>query len=286
MFRRMIDFISQHVIHFQGSTRPIALIRIGLVFLMWNRWAKEFALFHYPYYRQTEISQVWVGIPFFVFSLFMLIGFWTRLSTFIVSLCLLFTYYYIGFVVGMEPYIHHHIYALAIMTCLLALTPCGRSLSLDRWIAIRRAERLGIALPSEIGPLWATRLMALQIAIIYFWSAVSKSNIVFLSGERLEAIFMYLYFGSDYPTNFPFQLICVGLAVATLIIEYALAFTLWLPRLRNISIISAILFHLLLYYVTPLKTFSLTMCLCLIVFIRPSSVDRVITKLFSPSKSA
>lgn len=45
-------------------------------------------------------------------------------------------------------------------------------------------------------------MMALQLSTVYFFSGAQKLDAGFLSGERLQAIFMWQYWGS-YAPDFP-----------------------------------------------------------------------------------
>ena len=106
-----------------------------------------------------------------------------------------------GHQLGVEPWTHHHTTFLAVITLLIALLPCGHSFSLDRWLAIHKANINGQDWPEEVGNVWALRLVALQLSAVYFWGAVNKTRIAFLGGDRIEQPLLYLYFGSDYLEN-------------------------------------------------------------------------------------
>ena len=100
---------------------------------------------------------------------------------------------------GREPWTHHHTYLLAVAALLIALTPCGRSYSVDRYLAVMRAGHAGLPPPAERGNLWGLRLIVVQLSVLYFFSAFDKTSYAFLSGARLEQIFLWYYAGSDYP---------------------------------------------------------------------------------------
>ena len=166
-WRKTVDFF----LYQEGSTRPAALMRIGLVALIWTRYASDFLLF-----RNLEPYYLLHGISLFVATTLLFFGAWTRIAAVWTAITLVSFYYYLGFAKGIEPYTHHHTYLLGISACLLALSPCGASYSWDRWRALRRAEKAGAPAPLERGPQWAIRLIALQVTLIYFWSAFEKCN--------------------------------------------------------------------------------------------------------------
>ena len=67
---------------------------------------------------------------------------------------------------------------LACLLLILCLAPIGRAMSLDRVRAVRAAKRnsLDATLPPYSSP-WVgacTRLMQIQMAVLFFYSAVSK----------------------------------------------------------------------------------------------------------------
>ena len=178
----------------EGSSRSSALIRIGIAMLFWSRWAGELLL----YMHQSAIGLV-LSANFFVATLLLFIGYRSRAAAVWAGAVGLAMFYYFGHELGREPWTHHHTYLLAVAALLLALTPCGRSYSLDRYLAVMRAGREGLPAPVERGNLWGLRLIVVQLTVLYFFSAFDKTSYAFLSGARLEQIFLWYYAGSDYP---------------------------------------------------------------------------------------
>jgi hypothetical protein len=260
-------------LHTEGSSRSSALIRIGLVLLIWARWADEMTFF-----GQSSSVGILVGLNFFLATTLMLLGWHSRLAATWTATTLFGMYYYGGFVLGIEPWTHHHTYLLAMATLLVACTPSGASYSLDRWIAVRSAERNRTPPPPESGNIWGLRLMGLQLSLMYFWAAVDKTTVAFLSGERLEAIFMFFYTGS-YPQWPGFHALMVFLSITTVLLEYALAFGLAFERSRRFLLIPGIAFHAILYVLLPVATFSATVCLLYLAYLRTDTVHAIIDKL-------
>lgn len=253
----------------EGSTRPAALLRIGLVGLLWTKWGSDWLL-----YLAKPSDQMLIGASFYLSTFFLLFGIFTRVSAAWTALTMLGVYYWIGHHEGVEPYIHHHTGLLVLGSVLLALMPSGRSYSVDRWWALRRADRMNLPRPLEHGPLWGQRLLALQVSVLYLATSYDKLNPAFLSGERLEHQYMSLYVGSDYPTWSAFSLVAQVLAVATIALEAALGIGLWWPRARLVLIPIGILFHGLLFVSLPVGTFSCTMWLYYLAFLNPDAVHR------------
>ena len=215
MAARFVDW----AVDTQGSSRSSALIRIGLAMLFWSRWAGELLL-----YRDQSPIGLFLAANFFVATVLLFVGYHSRVAAVWTGLVGLAMYYYFGFQLGREPWTHHHAYLLAVAALLIALTPCGRSYSLDRYLAVMRAERTGVAPPAERGNLWGLRLIVLQLSVLYFFTAFDKSSYAFLSGARIEAIFLWYYAGSDYPAGLAWLAMIVSVAVVAL--EYCLAFGL------------------------------------------------------------
>jgi hypothetical protein len=250
-------------------------MRIGLVLIAWARYAEDLS-----FWKRLEWDFLAVGASFFVATTLMLLGVWSRVSTASAGATMLLgTYAYLGFQRGVEPWTHHHVYLLSVATCLLALTPCGASYSWDRWRAIARAERDGIVAPPERGALWAQRLIALQIAAVYFWAAYNKTASGFLSGAALELVAMSLYLGSDYPQSPLFHASMVSLSWMTVVLEYSLAFGLFVPRLRKWLIPAGVVFHAIIYVTLPVATFSATMWLLYLAFLDPDRVHAFLDRL-------
>lgn len=250
----------------EGSTRALGLMRLGLAALAWCRWANDFLPF-----RDLHADRVAIGTALLVGSTGMFFGFWSRASTALTGVALLFVYFWVGHHQGVESYTHHHTWLLTIAICILALAPCGRSYSLDRYLAVRRAERSRLPAPPEHGSLWATRLLGAQMSVVYFWGAYEKCNPAFLDGTRMIHHYMSLYVGSDYPGSW-MEPITRAAAVGTVILEFSLAFLLWFPRLQRWLIPLAMTFHALIYYTLPVGTFTLTMWLLFLAFVPPGRV--------------
>jgi hypothetical protein len=246
----------------EGSSRTAALIRIGLVLLIWARFSHELILYNRP-----SPSGLAFSTSYFVVTTLMLFGFWSRLVVLATAAHLFFLYFYGGYLQGHEPWTHHHVYLLAMATLLLGLSPCGRSYSLDRWLAVQHAKREGRAPPPERGNLWGLRLIVLQLSALYFWTAYDKTDWGFLSGERMERYAMYFYFGSTYPTWPGFHEAMVACAWIVVALEYALALGLPFRRTRSWLIVPGLVLHGLFYVLVPVFTYSATMWLLYLAYL-------------------
>ena len=273
---RFSDVIT-HLTEFQGSTRSSGLLRCLWGLILWARWANELLPFQSGSWDRWLLSVV-----FFVSTTGMVIGYRSRASCFFAGLATLTMVFYYGHERGVEPWTHHHTTFLAIVTFVLCLTPSGRSFSLDRILAIRRAERSGVAWPREWGNLWGLRLVALQLSAIYFWGAMDKSRMAFLGGDRIEQPLMYLYFGSDYPGEW-LHVLSIVIAVSTVSLEYVLTVGLWFRRIVFPLMVLGVIFHAAIYYFLPVSVFSVASIAAYLAYMPPSSVHRFFDRLLGSS---
>ena len=256
-----------------ASTRSSALIRIGLVLLLWNRFAAELA----PWFG-LEPERMVLSVSFFASTSLLLAGWHTRLAAAWTAATMVTAIYGFGVYGDVEPWRHHHTTLLAAASVLVALTPCGGSYSVDRWLAVRAARRAGQPPPAERGPVWALTLIALQVAAVYLWSALDKCSLPFLTGYKLDRIFVYLYFGfrPEHPLWAPMMSV---LACATLVLEVLLPIGLFTPSLRRWAIPVGIALHAVFYLLLPVGTFSLTMILMYLAFFDPDDVHAIIDNI-------
>jgi len=277
---RLTAKLSNWAFETYGSSRSSAIIRIGLVILIWTRWANELIL-------TRDISKAYplLSISFFFASSLMLLGYETKISTASTSLVLLSMYYYFGHFLNIEPWTHHHAYLLAFATFLSTFTPSGKSYSLDRWLAIREAEKKNLPIPREEGNLWGLRLIAAQLSIIYFWTAFNKLITEFVNGARLEQIFMWFYFGSDYPSIIGFHEIMVALSIVTIITEFSLGFGMLFRRTRKILVIPGLLLHAIFYVLLPVRTYSATMWLLYLAYFDADKIHAFVDEMQGYSSS-
>ena len=265
---RLLQRFYSWALCYRDFTRSAGLIRIGLVLLIWSRWAGDLILC-----RDIRPSAILLHAAFFLLTGLMCVGLWTRVSS-------MGTAIIIAIMFSMDKsWIHHHTFLLVMATLFIALTPCGRSYSVDRWLALRRALKLGLPPPPEIGNLWGLRLIAIQLSMVYFWTAYEKLYWGFLSGARMELLVYNYYAGYDYASIPGFSAFCFVMANVTVILEFLLAFGLHLPKLHKYLMPAGIVLHILFYVLLPIRTFTLTMILLYLAFIPASSVHRFIDNM-------
>ena len=260
---------------YRDSTRSVGLIRIGLVLLIWSRWAGELILC-----RDIRPSAILLNSAFFLLTGLMCVGLWTRVSSMGTAIIISIMFFMNW------SWKHHHTFLLVMSTLFIALTPCGRSYSLDRWLALHRTLKSGLLPPSEIGNLWGLRLIAIQLSMVYFWTAYEKLYWGFLSGDRIELLFYNYYAGVDYASIPGFAALCFVIAITTVILEFLLSFGLYIPKLRKYLMSIGIVLHILFYVLLPIRTFTLTMILLYLAYIPATSVHRFIDGMHEGYKPA
>ncbi|MCB9674102.1 MAG: HTTM domain-containing protein [Alphaproteobacteria bacterium] len=264
---------SAHLDH-EGSTRAVGLMRVLFAALCWARWADELMPLRNDHWAYWALAAV-----FYTSTTAMFFGVRARLATAMTAATLWTMWAGFGWLGDHEPWRHHHTYTLTIAVVWLALTPCDRSFSFDRWLAVRRAEATGASPPAERGPLWAVPLLGAQCSAVYFFSALDKTNVRFLSGDQLEAVFMHFYSGSD-PIDLPgFALFCMLSAWFVVAFEYFLPFALFVRRWHGWLVPAAMLFHGILYVSIPVGTFTATMWVYYLAYLDPEAVHRVVGQL-------
>lgn len=276
-----IEKIFEWALNSETSSRTSAIIRIGLALLIWARWSKELAFFN-----TFSLYNPLIALFFFTSTTAMLIGFYSRLSTFFSALSILIIYYYYGSKLGIGGWDHHHTYLLAVSTLFCSLTPCGKSYSLDRYLTVRKALKYSQKIPVEKGNIFGLRLISLQLCAMYFWTAFDKTNMSWFSGEKIEMHFMWQYMGSVYPTWSGFHELMLALSWSTLLLEYSLAFGLFFKKTRKYLFIPGIIFHCIIYLTLPVNTFSFTVILLYLSFIDADYIHKLIDKISGFNKQS
>jgi hypothetical protein len=261
-------------LHSEGSTRTSALIRIGLATILWTRWANELLPFNHLADGRWPLC-----VAFFVATSLLLVGLWTKVSAPLVAVIALWLVYYVGYVQGEGNYSNLSATLLAWAIVWLACTPCGASYSVDRWLALRRADQSGQDPPEERGALWGLRLMSLQVAALQLWTAMAWCNRGFLSGDRLAQYVMKYYTGSSPIDEGVSGLILMVAAWVIVALEFALTVGLFFKRTRNWLVLIGLILYGAFYLGLDVSTFSVTLWVMYLAFYNADEVHRLIDYL-------
>jgi hypothetical protein len=257
----------------QGSTRPLGLMRIAIATIVFVRFANEVSL-----YQGDSLSFVLLGVAFFGLTSMMLVGFKAQASCAGVALTLITMHFYMGKMHGYPGWSSHHIYILIVSVVLLALSPCGRSFSWDRYRALSQAQDAR-DIPPEYGDLWPQRLIALQLAALYFWAAVDKTNWSFLSGQRLEEAFIWSFTGRALEPLISLGAILAVLSVIVVVVEYFLAFAIFVRRWQMFVLPLGLALHAAFYVLLPVNTYSATVMVLYLALLDPDAVHRFLDRM-------
>lgn len=164
---------------------------------------------------------------------------------------------------------------LACLLLILCIAPIGRAMSLDRARAVRavKLKQLDATLPRYTSPLASacTRLMQIQMAVLFFYSALSKRADDWFDGDAIWLVLTtneyYNYFIVDLLARHYWL---VNLATfATITIEISYPFLIWQQRTRPYLLTAAIFLHLQFAVFLGLFYFAFVMIMGHASFVRP-----------------
>ena len=260
-----------------GPMESAALLRIGLALLLWTRFGVQVATYFRP-----DLQFALLAAVFFPATTALLVGWQTRAATVITTACLWTMWWYFAPYRDMVgPYDHHHTRLLFAVMALMCLVPSGRVLSVDRWLALRRAERTRTPPPTTEGPLYGLDLIALQVSTVYFWTAWDKTQWAFLSGERLEHMLLRWY-TPVVPDEPWLHGLTAAAAWAVVAIEYVLPFALFVPRWQKVAMPVGLVMHAAFFVLLPVSTFTATMALLYLAYLPAEGVARTLRRGLSP----
>jgi predicted DCC family thiol-disulfide oxidoreductase YuxK len=171
---------------------------------------------------------------------------------------------------------------LANLLFILCLAPIGRAMSLDRVRAVRatKVKSLEALLPPYSSP-WAgacTRLMQVQMAVVFFYSGVTKlGGDEWWNGDAVWSVFTF----DEYYSGIILDVLAshywlVNLATyGTVLIEIAFPFLIWQRSTRPYMLAASVLLHLLFAFLMGLFYFSLVMIMGHMSVVRPEWLARL-----------
>lgn len=157
---------------------------------------------------------------------------------------------------------------------LLALTPTGAALSVDRW---RRYGRAALRSAPMVAP-WGLRLLQFQMMVIYFFAFWSKSGALWRDGTAVSTV---LRIGDlarfDSPDWLVSNVVIITLFTwGALAIELALAMLLWFKPLRPLLIVLGISLHVFIDVFIIVGFFGPLMITGLMAFTDAERIDRFV----------
>lgn len=279
------------------STSTAAIVRIGggLVLLGWaatigrdvlDFFGPEGVLPRQPDYRSSGLKGLWsvlgstpsatvVIVAYAVLvvaTIFLLVGFRTRLSALIVFLVMVS-------LTRRTPVVFNSGDALVrILTFYLVLVPGGAALSVDRWRWARKHGEPFWAFPARA--VWPLRLMQVQLSVAYLAAVWAKT--AGASWREGTAVTYALRVGFirrlPVPEALTLSLLFSNvLTYATLATELVLGLLVWNRRLRARVLLLGVALHLSLDYIFRVGFFSYGMFVLYLAFIPPETMDAWLT---------
>jgi hypothetical protein len=153
---------------------------------------------------------------------------------------------------------------------------CDRVWSVDEWLRRRRGRAA-----SRVIPLWPLRVIQIQVALIYFRTAMAK-----LATEPWQdgsAVYYALHaLGNDvFPQVMEHKLLLTLLTYATLAVEFSFpVLVFWRPT-RWLAILSAMLVHVGIDLLMAIRLFGPVMYAGLAAFVLPeewSKIERMVRR--------
>jgi len=166
------------------------------------------------------------------------------------------------------------------LVLLLALTPCGAAMSVDRWL---RHGRAALATAPEVAP-WGMRPLQLQVVTVYVFAFWTKSGDLWANGTAVSTVLrvddLQRLSVPDWVVSN--VLLIAALTWGALAIEFALGFGLWFRRARHPLIVCGILLHGSIGAFLLVGFFGPTMVAGLCAFVAPATARRL---LLAPTRA-
>ncbi len=199
-------------------------------------------------------------------ALCLLLGLWTRAAALVVFLGLNALHARDGAILNAGDAL------MRAMSFYLLLAPAGAACSLDRLRRLLRGREPEVP-PTVVA--WPVRLMQIQVVLVYLCTALSKiSGALWQNGT---AIYYPLHLTQMRRFPLPWvdgdHLWLINLLThGTVVIEFALATLLWVPRLRLYVLAAGVLLHLGIEYSLNVPLFSFLMITSYLLFLTPTDV--------------
>ena len=242
---------------------PGGLISIPSV-VQWDNGARFSLLWLLPQTAESVYSVFFL----LVLSAFTLtVGFCSRTSALLVALTLISFHHRNGVILNSGDML------LRFSTLVLMFSQAGKALSIDAWLKQKLNQPFALNYP-----IWAQRLVQLQLTAIYADGALSKlDGKTWLDGTAVYYVVRHLDTQRfSLPYIFDNLLICQLLTWGTLVIELALCTLIWVKELRYYVLLGGMLLHSGIELTMNIPGFETMMMSFYIAFVDPRDIARVI----------
>jgi hypothetical protein len=239
------------------------------------------AQYVYSFWQWVPPRWVWLAYALSMTILFWFtIGLWTRISS-ILSLIVV-----ISFAHRVPEALFGLDKVIAMLTLYLAIGPSGCALSVDSWLARRRAGDRGPAAPS-VAANFTLRLINVHMCIIYLVAGLSKlQGTAWWNGQAMWMVLGNLEYQAIDMTWLAWHPWLIELlSHFTLFWELTFCVLIWVPILRPLVLFESLVLHLAIGACMGLWTFSLVMLIGCASFLPPDGVSRLLKKLCANTNS-
>ncbi|MEP7216762.1 MAG: HTTM domain-containing protein [Anaerolineaceae bacterium] len=201
-----------------------------------------------------EAGYAWLLVIGTIAAFAMAIGLWSHVTTRVTFAVVAYNLFL------STTNMHNNRAYLVIVLALLAMAPCGRAVSVDAWLRVRR--RLGTLDPTS--PAWPLWLLRFECATVYGASGLSKlldrdwfSGTVtwgrLVEQEAAVRASLLPWPFADLILERSFHAVAAKLIIAT---ELFIASGLWWPRTRRFALMVAVVFHVMIQFTADVEVFS------------------------------
>jgi hypothetical protein len=279
------------------SVRALALLRMAVAPLVWlhlqpfldaldagRTWRDRYHLPFWSWYPEVSDGVYEVLLRGCVVAAVLVsLGLCTRVATKVVAGVVAYNLFL------SVHHFHNNRAFLLILLVALAITPCGKVLSVDSLLARRGAARragiVGLAPPDDRAVCWPLWLLRFELSCVYLGSGGSKLlDPDWFGGtvtwERVQRVHDRIVAESPAPmwaidivSSRDFHTVFAKVVVLT---EITVALGLWGRRTRLCAVLLAIAFHLSIELTASVEVFSFAAVGALVVWSVPSTRDRVV----------
>jgi hypothetical protein len=219
------------------------------------------------------------AVTMVIFAMFT-VGLWTR-ATSVLALLVAISY------ANRTPHALFGLDQINIMlTLYLAIGPSGQTLSLDRWLLVRRLGPDALPPAPSINANLAQRLIQVHMCVIYFFAGIAKlQGSSWWNGEAMWRAFANLEYQSLDMTWLAWHPWIVNLMSLTSIVwEISFCVMIWKPLWRPLVLAGAIALHVGIGLCLGMWTFGLIMLVGCAAFL-PNDAVRQLASALLPQRA-
>jgi Vitamin K-dependent gamma-carboxylase len=242
----------------------------------WENSESRFSLFFI--WPESHALALTVFVVLVISSMCLTVGLFTRLSAFIVFICLVSFQQRMACIFNAGDTILRH------QALFLMFSEAGALYSIDRMLRRRTASNAAEVISSP----WAQRLIQVQMCGVYAQTFFSKLACPqWIDGTALYYCSRLTDF-TRLPTPFLFDHLwtCQLLSWMTLVVEFSLFTLIWFPKFRYYVIAFGVVFHLTIDWSMNIPVFEYIMIATYINFLKPDTVSFFIAKIMDKCRSS